>query len=363
MISLEVGGVQYGGFLSANVQIRMDALSNTFSFDAATEGGQPMPFKGGDAVKVYADEELVLTGNIELVTGSWAGQDHRISFEGRDKTGDLLDSTIGSLSDLKAPITLKTICKRVIAHIGADIVVVDEANPKVFSEAEDIASPEPGEGAFAFLEKYSRKRQVLLSSNELGNLLLTKSIAEVVQATVIHHIVDVDRANNVVKADVSYDSTGRFNVYKTMSQLNTSAGALFSASAVANQGENQQAIDDQIRVGRQLVLVAEAPTSGKDTLDRATWEANIRKARGRVYSAEVAGFRNQTGELWRVNTLPLIHDEFADIEARMLVNTVSFSNSGGAGTEKTVLGFLERNAYTLSLQEPVEQELSEGLFG
>lgn len=370
MIVIEVDGVQYGGFTSASVSMRLDALSNTFSFDATSSNADPLPFRGGQACSVFADGELVLTGNIEVVSASYDAGSHAITFEGRDKTGDLLDSSIGSLSDLKAPISLESICKRVIAHVGADVTVIDEANAEVFKAAEDISSPEPGENAFEFLEKYSRKRHVLLSSTPEGNLLLTDgSKGEIVGGSITHRIGNPGNENNVVRADVSYDSTGRFNVYRAVSQLNTSAGALagiFSPASVADQGSGQTARDENIRAGRQLILVSEAASSGKDTLDRATWEANIRKARGRAYGVELSGFRDRNGELWRINTLPQVLDDFAGIFDRMLVNSVSFSNSASSGSEKTVLAFVERDAYSLTLQEPEEgtdDPVGGGLFG
>jgi len=368
MITLEVAGTQYSEFTSANVQMRMDALSNTFSFSAATSQNDPLPFKGGDSVRVFVDEELVLTGSIEMVSASYDSGNHVVTFDGRDKTGDLLDSSIGSLSDIKAPITLATLCRRVIAHIGSDIEVIDLANPKIFSAADDISSPEPGENLFGFLQKYSLKRQVLLSSNADGNLLITSSSGETIDASINHRIGNSGGINNVVRADVSYDSTGRFNLYRSISQLNTSAGSLagkLSSKSVSDQGSKQQAIDADIRTGRQMILISEAATSGKGTLDRATWEANMRKARGRVYSPELSGFRDQNGDLWRINTLPQVNDEFADIEARMLVNTVSFSNSGEDGSEKTVIAFVEKDAFTLEISEPIESEekTGGGLFG
>jgi prophage tail gpP-like protein len=369
MIVIEVDGVQYGGFTRASVSLRLDALSNTFSFDATSERANALPFSGGQACRIFADEELVVSGNIEIVSVSYTAGNHSITFEGRDKTGDLLDSSLASLSDLKAPITLAKICQRVISHIGADILVIDELNPAVFKAAEDIASPEPGENAFQFLEKYSRKRQALLSSNALGNLLITASSGLLSGGSVIHRVGNPGNANNVIAADMSYDSTGRYNLYRSVSQLNTSAGVLAgftNATTVASQGNLQGAIDDEIRSGRQLILVSEAATSGKSCLDRATWEANIRKARGKVYSAEVVGFRNQAGDLWEINTLPQVVDEFAGIEARMLLNSVVFSNSVSDGSEKTILGLLNRNAYTLQLQEPITETETTGgggLFG
>lgn len=364
MIVLEVEGIQYAAFTKANVQLRLDALSNTFSFDATAANASPLPFKGGQACKVYADGELILTGHIELLSVSYDSGQHTISFQGRDRTSDLLDSSLAGLT-LKAPITLATLCRRVIKHLGSDLTVVDDANAKPFKQAEDIASPDPGENAFTFLEKYSRKRQVLLSSTPEGNLWLTQSSGVNTGGSVIHRIGNPGNANNVIRSDMTYDTTGRFNLYRSVSQLNTSAGALagiLAAASVADQGTKNTATDDEVRKGRQLILVSEASLSGKDTLDRATWEANIRKARGKVYSADVSGFRDQEGNLWKLNTLPQVIDEFADIEARMLVNTISFSNSLSDGNAGVTLGFVESNAYKLTLLEPVEEKLGKGVF-
>ena len=47
-----------------------------------------------------------------------------------------------------------------------------KVNPKAFSDAEDLASPEPGENAFAFIEKYAKKRQVLLTSDSSGRIVI-----------------------------------------------------------------------------------------------------------------------------------------------------------------------------------------------
>ncbi len=366
MIVIEIDGVQFGGFTSANVTTRLDALSSVFQFDATSSGAKPLPFSGGQACQVFADGELVLTGNIEVVSASYDSGNHAITFEGRDKTGDLLDSSLGgkgadgkSLSSISAPISLASICRRVIAHIGADIQVVDEANALIFSAAVDVATADPGDNAFEFLEKYSRKRQVLLSNNPQGDLLLAKPSGITIGGSIINRVGNPGNANNVIRADVLYDSTGRFNLYRAMSQLNTVAGglsALFSATTTSDQGSTQQAIDDLIRVGRQKILVAEAVTSGKGTFDRASWDAKIQKARGRVYSPELSGFRDQTGELWRTNVLPQVVDEFVGIEARMLVNSVTFSNSLLDGSERVILGMVERDAYTLALQEPVVED-------
>ncbi len=358
---IEVDGIQYDNFTGASTENRLDAVSRTFGFEATSDESKPLPFQGGEACKVFVDEDQTLAGFIELVNATYDGSTHTISIQGRSATGDLLDSSIGSLGALSGTITLKTLCERVIKHIGASIKVVDEVKPEPFNVAEDIADPEPGDNAFAFLEQYSRKRQVLLSDDADGNLVIAASSGIEIDAAIVNQKDDPSGLNNVPNGAVTYDTTGRFNLYRAISQLNPTALAStgqFDPSSIASQGDLQSARDSEIRVGRQHILISEAMSPSKD---RPTWEANIRKARGRVYSCTVNGYRNETGDLWRVNRLPTILDEDASISARMLINSVAFRLDPRTGTT-TTLSFLERNAYTLELTEPVTEEVGDALF-
>jgi prophage tail gpP-like protein len=95
-------------------------------------------------------------------------------------------------------------------------------------------------------------------------------------------------------------------------------------------------------------------------LERNKWEYNIRKSRSQVYSATVHGFRNQTGNLWAINELINVEDEFAGINSRMLVNSVQFSLSDGG--RQTILSLIHKDAYTLTLPTQTSiDKLGEGL--
>lgn len=371
-MKIEVGGVQYEGFVAASVISRLDALSNTFSFQATSEEARPLPFLGGEACNVLVDGESVLTGSIELVNVDGDRESHKIDIQGRDKTGDLLDSSLGNvengpLSDIKPPISLKRAIELVVSHLGTDLLVVDEARPALFNAAEDLVAPEPGQNAFEFIELLARKRQVLLTSNGDGDIVIASTPGAEVEAFLQHRIRD--DANNVLSYSVSYDTTGRFNAYRSVSQLNVTPLNLTGSvetSAIVDQ-TSKVVRDRRIREGRQHVLVAESMYSSAEGERRALWERNIRRARGRVYSAAVDGYRNQTGNLWAINELVPVVDEYAGIEAIMLVNTVTFSKDeeGGSGT---VLSLVERDAYSLTLAEPEEPEepeekMGDGLFG
>lgn len=357
---LEVAGVQYSDFVESSVTFRLDALSDSFSFSAVGQDGVPLPFQGGESCRVFVDGEKSLTGFIDLVNVEGDATSHSIDVQGRDKMGDVVDSTLGVIDDIRAPLTMRRVCQLVLRHLGVSASVVDLANPRPFNSSEDLAAPESGVGAFEFLEKLARKRQVLLTSDADGNLVITNSSGQGSGGRVHHRVRDNE--NNVLGYSVSYDRTGRFNLYQSVSQLNAIPAALagaLQAESIVSQGANKQIRDRAIRAGRQMILVSESMFSSSEDQERAKWERDIRRARGRVYSPKLSGFRNQEGNLWRVNELVQVVDEYAGINDRMLVNSVTFTQSLDEG-RTTTLSLIERDAYTLSQAEPQNQEIGLG---
>ena len=352
---LEVNGVEFENFLSAQVQIRLDSLCRAFSFTAVSTRGDPLPFSGGESCRVIVDGEAVLTGHIEIVDADYDKESHTITVEGRDKLGDLVDSSLLAIDDIRSPITLKQIVERIISALGLDIIVIDEANPEPFNESEDIASPEPGQNAFEFLEAIARKRQVFLTSNGAGNLVILKSPGAD-SGYLLQNIIDAND-NNILSGSVSYDNTGIFNKYTMSSSMNpvalNSAGDTDIASIVNQSGSATGSARLSGRVGRQLVLVSEGSFSNDEDGKRADWEKRIREARSRVHSVSVQEYRPEN-DLWAVNTTVGIVDEFAKINERMLINSVTFSQDADSGS-LTNLSLIEENAYNLELAEPVVQ--------
>lgn len=362
-MKLEVDGAAYENFTGATAALRLDALSNTFDFEAVAVDGTPLPFKGGEACRVLVDDITVVTGYIEIVDINYDATGHSISISGRDKTGDLLDSTIGAIPDIRPPMSLQQVIETVLNHLSiAGVIVVDTVVPPLFNKAEDLGAPEPGESAFSFIEALARKRKVLLTSDSGGNIVITRS-EPTDNGGVLQNVLGAED-NNVLVGSVSYDRTGRFNVYRFAASQNPVA--LFNAgtpdlAALVDQSDGFS--DQDIRVGRQLVLIAENPASKAENVDRATWEANIRKARGRVYSVTVAGYRHggyAGGPLWQINELVTVKDDFAGIDAQMLVNTVTFNFDATGRT--TTLSLVEKDAYTLALAEPEETQKVGGAF-
>ena len=363
MIELEVDGVPFKQFTTASVTLAIDETANSFEFTATNKpenGAITFPFRRGDAVRVLVDGEHVTTGFIESMNGSYDATSHTIDVAGRDRTADYVDSGIDVIDDLQSGLSLKGLLEKVLAHIKSPIKVIDNVNPPKFNEAEDIVSPDVGEGCFEFCDKYIRKRQVLLTSDKDGNLVITNSEATRVDAA-IQRIIG-SRSNNVLSAQWTNSAVDRFNLYIFKGQLDPIPLEFISnpgIDGVVEQGG--RVTDDEIREGRQMVEVLTKGYSSEQIGERAKWTKKIRRARSVIYSAQVRGFRDLAGNLYAINTVMPVRDDYADINRDLLVNSVTFSFSGAGSL--TTLGFIEKNAYKIQISEPTPVGTDQDIFG
>lgn len=365
-LTLEVESVPYEGFTSANVRLSLDSLAHDFQFTATAKKTTYLPFTGGERCRVLINDEVITTGFIEIVEVGYSDRNHTINIQGRSKTGDLVDSTLDQL-ELNAPISLQTCIEKVIEQLGLDITVTDQSGSEQFNVAEDKLGPSIGQNAFEFIVTLAKKRQVLLTTDPDGNILITRSESESTSSSLVHQVNGTK--NNIISATASYDHTNRFNKYLVKSQLNASSlifgGGTTDLSSIVNQGGSSNldfVLDSLARVGRQLVLRAEKASSTEQAKLRATWEANIRKARSSAYSVVINNFVDVNSVRWKLNTTVNVIDDFSNINANKLINSIEFSTTLSGG-DRTNLGMVETDAYQVALEEPDEiEETGESLF-
>lgn len=353
-IKIEVNGSEYSNFSSASVGLSIEAMSGEFAFEAVSTEREPLPIKLNDACSIIVDGEKVLTGFIEEISIGYDSKSHSISLSGRSKTCDIIDSSINSL-EIKPPISLKGVIEKVVSHIGASIKVIDKTGlDNRFTPAMDLISPEVGENAFSFIEKLARKKQVLLTTDGEGNIVVTQSGDDLAPAS-LQSVLNGDE-NNIESASASYHSSDRFNKYVSKSQLNLVAlneSGESSSEYIVSQ-KSVGVTDNGVRPSRQFVLQSESSSSDAELQKRSEWEANIRKSRSLVYTATVNGY-GVGGKTWKPNQLTRIVDDFSGINAVMLVSTVDFSQEeSGISTR---LSFVEKNSYTLKINEPKEGDV------
>lgn len=342
---IEVDGQSYDHFLSGWVEVAIDNLARRFEFTAATRGVGDIPFRAGQSAVVTIDGERVLTGWIERidVSADPGAEEITYTISGRDKIADVVDSSIDGLSDFSS--TIARAADAVLRFLGVDAKVIDQSASasRPFAGAAEVAKPDPGETAADFLWGIASRRQILLSSDGDGNLLLLNGDPTPVATRIVNRIDGV--GNNILGFSFSSDHSKRFHTYRVVAQPNVAESAFFdidiASSAVASISASF--VDSRIRASRRRTIAGEATYTPGDARARARWEANLARAAGLSYTVALPFFRDDGGALWAVNTAPIVEDEFAGIATRMLVARVRFDLSPGGPLTTLVLH--RRDAY------------------
>lgn len=346
MIEIRVNGVPYTQFIEARVTLTLNTLSNQFSFTASAVGDFPS-LTIGSLVTITVERIKVLTGYIERADGNDSEGQHTITYVGRDKTGDLVDSSFNALDEIKPSnsLTLKRLVELSLNHIGLDLNVIDLVNAAPFNQAEDVVTPLVGASVFEFLSDFAKKRQVLLTSNADGDIVLTQSQPTSAGATVQR--LQGANDNNIISQNWTIAFEERFNKYVHRGQVKPKAmnftGDIL-AEPIANQ--NGVAIDSDIRTGRQQVNVETKSYSDAQLKNRAAWSKQLAIARATSFNCVVQGHTKPNGGLWAVNELVQVNSDVADISRKMLLESITFSDGEGAPTISE-LSFVEQNVYTL----------------
>ena len=342
-LTIQINGRDYTNWISATVSLNIETVSGAFSFTTSADRNHVLPIRVGDNVAIFADGKQVIKGFVEKSSPAYSASDHVISVDGRDVTCDFIDSTVSAEKEFAPDITLAEICRIVLDGINLKkVLVIDNAGQsKLF---DDITSAEVGTTCFSFVEPYARKIQVLLNTDGKGNLVLNRASTELFPAKLQNSVGAND--NNILSASPSYDNSQRYYKYIFQAQLNPVN--LDEATTPTNIAEQEGvAIDDAIRPSRILEINSEESSDALTATERAAWELSIRRARSFTYEATVQG-HSMGGKTWQPNFILPVLDEFAGIDAQLLIKNVTFREDASTGTT-TSLEMTYRDAYTLEL--------------
>lgn len=345
MILLRLNGNNYTNFDRVAVFRSMETASSAFSFSSSANSNNLFPVKKGNAVQVIVDGVQVTDGYVEKVSVGYSARDHKITITGRDALGDLIDSSVFGTKEFTGNISLVDVARNILNGIGmTGTKVIDQTGGVRSFDEDDIISAEVGQNAFDFLESYARKRQVLLTTDGFRNLVLARASTTVFSGKLKNVVGAVD--NNILDATFDTDDTKRFYKYVAQGQLNP-FGLDIGADDVSEQ--NGQAIDGAIRKSRIFEFNAEESQDSFTGADRAKWEANIRRSRSVSYSPRVQG-HSVNGDIWKPNVLVEIEDQFADVNATMLLRSLSYEQSIDEGSTSR-LDFTYKDAFTLQAEQ------------
>lgn len=363
-ISLNVNGKSYSDWTSIEVERSLDNFPAQFSFSSTFDNSnvRKFPIKEGDFCEVSLNGDIIITGYVEIITGRYNSTSHTVNISGRSVLCDLVDSTIDNDINISLPATIEEVVGQILQLSGFNappllpikIKVMSESKIDEFTEEERVVA-EVGDSVISVIDKYCRKRQLFITDDRDGSLVLFRGFSGKLQAGIQSNGSNLD---NVKSASVRRDSTKRFNKYKVHSQQNFSTIDPFSNAEPSESvgGVDGISFDSGIRSQRRLNIMSETSSDAEDCKNRANWQANINRTRSFSYSSVVQGHKTGFDELYDINFLMDVIDKPHDVNSELLINSVKY-RQGLEGTT-TELGFTYRDAYTVEPDLPEDQKSS-----
>lgn len=372
LLTLLVGGVEYYGWTAAAARLSLETVSGEFELTVVDKWeGRDIrwPIRRGDACELRAGEDVLITGYVDKSNPALTATERSLSVSGRDATGDLVDCSAVQSPDQWSGRTLEEIARILCAPFGIRVVAETDTG-KPFP----IFKLQPGDTAFAAIERMCRQRAVLSTSDGHGGLLITAPgkaghvelvLEEGVNILEISgEFDDSDRfAEYVIKGQQSGVSAAKGGTPKGMEGVEIIGGGEASKSADtakrAAAPASGRATDPGVTRYRPLVMISEGEAAGPSPQTRAEWEASVRAARATQVTVKVQGLRvgqpgEDGGQLWLPNYTVRVISETLELDDVLLIKECAYSQSD-SGTI-TELGLTRPDAFVTLPEVPPPAE-------
>ena len=348
-ILLNIKGKTFSGWTEVFVEKSLFQMTGSFGLsavDISPENTKKLEgIAMGDECTVVIDDQIIITGYIEDISISYDSTSHDIQIGGRDKTGDLIDSSfIEPANEWKGQTIIKIIrdlCNPFAITVYVDDSVTEQANSKT---ANDTFKANESDVIFDLILKLCKDKGILPVSYGDGTLVLTGSGVEKTNDS-------LELGKNIKSGNITYSDLDRFQTYIVKGQGKKTDSW---STAVAAQPSGQHT-DDVIRRHRPTVVFLEGPGHSDLCKDRARWEAVNRAGLSRSIEYEIQGWVQLNGDIWPLNALVSVKDSFLKINSTLLIAALNFTRDNDSGTI-TRLILVDKSTFNLPpTAEPIKE--------
>jgi prophage tail gpP-like protein len=357
-----IGGRAFIGWQDVSVTQAFDKASGSAKLTITELPNDPFPAHIGDPAVILMAGQPVITGMVYSVDGNHDVPHHAINLTLRDKTQDLIDSTIGPKIENKPPVALADVCRTTIGKMGLPIGVIDKVGPPPFREAEVPVGDIELLG-HQYLDSWAQNRQCVLNTDGRGNLVIDRNQGRMGPGRLWKARDRDDPRNNVLKAQYKNTLQDRHNKTAASAQKSPNDKKHWESRPKSDPPAQAKPLskhwgianDPEIPQTRRRHFRARSGLDHDSPKKKAGWRSNLAKARGFQYVATVQGFEAAPGTIWWPGVIVPVHDEHFLVSDMLFVTQVVFKKSlkGGATTE---VALTYRDAFT-------EQEGSSGGTG
>lgn len=284
IVSIEVAGQRISGWTGTTIEQAIDNCADGFSismpFDPDREDLRERfrPFKY-QPCKIYIDDQLIITGSIDKIEPTDSVDGQTVTIQGRNKTGVIVDCYIDDRFQFNE-LRLADVLIQLTKKYGIEVHYINNTNP-----IQECAA-EPGQKIFAFAAKLAEGFGLLLSSDELGRLIISYPPKA---GTPVASIVAGQ--SPYIGGSGSYDGSARFSRYKVV------------GSDYGNPGVVGIANDPLTDSLGKPIYRRSVETLGSSSTDDVQTAANHKRALALAGAARVSvtvsGWRDSNGALWQ----------------------------------------------------------------
>lgn len=331
MLSIEIDGIDYSGWLNATLTNTITDLAGTFSFsftDLYRQSNLPA-IRAGLSCKIYRKGVLQKSGYIDSVNPSFSSDSVSFSISGRDKAGDIIDcSIVGDESEFK-DLNFQDLVNRLCSPFGisANIENGISTGDKVKS-----IKYEQGASVYEVIKKEAQKRQLLVYSGKDGNLLIARAGTKQAGLSLVEGV-------NILSGSGNINANELFSKYIVKGTKNADL-----KDTNFDEKENTQILgevsDNTIQRTRPLIIVQSGNLTNDLALSRAKWEASSRIATSESYNVTVQGWYPDVNCIINLRS-PTIYT--SQNEAQLLIAGVELSHTQSG--ETTTFTLVPRNAF------------------
>lgn len=297
-VIVTVNGFDYVGWLESNIQRSIENLASRFTIPVTYIPGQRPNINRQDTIKVRINDTLLVTGIVLSAEPFYRYDDCGIKIEGLSRTGDLVKASAIHKGGQWRKAKLDQIARDLVAPFKIKVVVETDVG-----DALTDFSIEHGETVLSALSRAARLRGVLVTTNRLGEVLLTKAGKTKSHGAIV-------RGQNVISMEGVGSDADRFSTYIGYGQKKSDKE--FSESM------QQKAVFKDAEITRYLPLIVNAEGNAETADMRRLVEHTMRVRRGQSYGLRYR-LEGQTfkGKPWEVNTLVPIYDPIAELDGDM----------------------------------------------
>lgn len=310
---IDIGARRYSGWQSLSIVSDLNCLSSTFALVGSNLFADAIAiqaFKAGSPCLLWDDDDLLLTGSVYETDASLAKGTHSVRLVGKSLTGDLVNCSALPPPNMWRGQTALQIAQALATPFGvtawSDLALQPISRFRL----------QRGDSVFDALSRLAKKEKLLVTDDDLGQLVLTRGSNEF-----------TDPLPQPLAIDVSNSLEGVHSPIVVKGQI---ASTDDTNGLLASQPFGVSTDLGAIRY-RPLIVTPEGRANPQECLAIARWETLTRLGQSVRVSVTLQGWRNPSGDIWPVNKRTVVSQPLVGIQGAFLIvrRELSVSRSDG----------------------------------